>query len=106
MTDLEINNQEIKADSEEITKVILRYLSGINKLYHYINKMGKIEIVNEETGKPNMILTTEQMKVIEHNFLKLRKAQVNLLLHQERGKLELRLTSASAPSCGSVFHLH
>ena len=70
LTDLEINNQEIKADSEEITKVLLRYLSGINKLYHYINKMGKIEIVNEETGKPNMILTTEQMKVIEHNFLR------------------------------------
>ena len=70
LTDLEINNQEIKEDSEEITKVLLRYLSGINKLYHYINKMGKIEIVNEETGKPNMILTTEQMKVIEHNFLR------------------------------------
>ena len=70
LTDLEINNQEIKADSEEITKVLLRYLSGINKLYHYINKMGKIEIVNEETGKPNMILTSEQMKVIENNFLR------------------------------------
>ena len=78
LTDLEINNQEIKADSEEITKVLLRYLSGINKLYHYINKMNKLEIINEETGKPNMILTNEQMKVIERNFL--RKSSRNMSL--------------------------
>ena len=70
LSDLEINYPEIKSDSEEITKVILRNLAAINKLYHYINKLSKLDIINEETGKPNMILTEEQTRQTERNFTK------------------------------------
>ena len=85
LSDLEINYPEIKDDSEEITKVILRNLAGINKLYHYINKISKVEITNEETGKPNMILTDEQMKLLEQKFS--RKASRNLSLSRTSFKV-------------------
>ena len=56
LSDLEYNYPEIKEDEEEITKVLLRNLSGINKLYNYLNKIAKIEALNEETGKKNLII--------------------------------------------------
>ena len=51
LSDLEYNYPEIKDDEKEITKVLLRNLSGINKLYNYLNKIAKLEALNEETGK-------------------------------------------------------
>jgi len=78
LTDIEINYPEIKSDNEEITKVLLRNLAGINKLYSYINKISKMEIMNEETGKPNMILTNEQYKALEHNFSKRNSKNLSL----------------------------
>ena len=76
LSDLEFNYPEISSDNEEITKVLLRHLTGINKLYNYINKISKLELVNEVTGKHNMILTNEQMKTMEKNLL--RKSSKNL----------------------------
>ena len=86
LEDLEIDYPEIKSDNEEITKVLLRNLAGINKLYNYINKIGKMEILNEETGKPNMILTNEQLKALEHNFVK--KNSKNLSLSRASFKVQ------------------
>ena len=86
LSDLEINFPEIKSDNEEITKVLLRNLTGINKLYNYINKISKMEIVNEETGKPNMILTNEQFKTLEHNYTK--KNSKNLSLSRSSFKVQ------------------
>ena len=88
LSDMEINYPEIKLDQEEITKVLLRNLSGINKLYHYINKISKLELINEETGKNNMILTNEQMKAIEHTFLK--KNSKNLSLSRSSFKVQTK----------------
>ena len=56
LTDLEYNYPEIINDEEEIIKVLLRNLTGINKLYNYLNKISKIEVLNEETGKKNLII--------------------------------------------------
>ena len=42
LSDLENNYPEIKEDELEITKVLLRNLTGINKLYNYLNKIAKI----------------------------------------------------------------
>ena len=86
LSDIEINYPEIKSDNEEITKVLLRNLTGINKLYTYINKISKLEIINEETGKHNMILTPEQIKTIEHNFLK--KSSKNLSMSRNSFKVQ------------------
>ena len=62
LSDLENNYPEIKEDELEITKVLLRNLTGINKLYNYLNKIAKIEVLNEETGKKNLILRDDIKK--------------------------------------------
>ena len=56
LSDLEYNYPEIIDDEEEITKVLLRNLTGINKLYNYLNKLSKVEVLNDETGTKNMII--------------------------------------------------
>ena len=56
LSDLEYNYPEIKDDEEEIAKVLLRNLTSINKLYNYLNKISKVEVLNDETGKKNMII--------------------------------------------------
>ena len=61
ISDLEYNYPEIKDDEEEITKVLLRNLSGINKLYNYLNKIAKVEVLNEETGKKNLIIRDDMI---------------------------------------------
>ena len=65
LTDLEYNYPEIKDDEEEITKVLLRNLTGINKLYNYLNKISKVEVLNEETGNKNMIIRDNLIKRLD-----------------------------------------
>lgn len=67
LTDLENNYPEIKSDEEEIAKVLLRNLTGINKLYNYLNKISKIEILNEETGNKDMIIRDDVIKKLDSN---------------------------------------
>ena len=67
LTDLEYNYPEIKDDEEEITKVLLRNLTGINKLYNYMNKISKIEVFNEETGNKKMIIRDDILKRVDTN---------------------------------------
>jgi hypothetical protein len=67
LTDLEYNYPEIKDDEEEITKVLLRNLTGINKLYNYLNKISKIEVLNEETGNKKMIIRDDILKRVDTN---------------------------------------
>ncbi len=86
LSDIEINYPEISADIEEITKVLLRNLSGIHKLYNYINKISKLEIINEETGKPNMILSDEQVNALENKLFS-RKNSRNLSLSKNSLKV-------------------
>ena len=62
IADLELNYPEIRIDEEEITKVLLRNLTGINKLYNYLNKISKIEVLNDETGNKNLIIRDDIIK--------------------------------------------
>ena len=47
--------------------MLLRNLTGINKLYNYLNKISKLEILNEETGSKNMIIRDDILKKIDTN---------------------------------------
>ena len=76
LSDLEYNYPEIKDDEEEIAKVLLRNLSGINKLYNYLNKISKLEVLNEETGNKDMIIRDDITKKIDSN--KRRDSKISL----------------------------
>ena len=65
LTDLEYNYPDIINDEEEIIKVLLRNLTGINKLYNYLNKISKIEVINEETGNKSLIIRDDIVKKVE-----------------------------------------
>ena len=88
LSDIEINYPEIKNDTEEITKILLRNLTAINKLYNYVNKISKLEIINEETKKTNMILTAEDLKYLEHKYSK--KTSKNLSLSKSSFKVQTK----------------
>ena len=60
ISDIVINYPEIENDIDEITKVLLRNLTVINKLYNYINKIARTEVKTEDNQ--NMILRDDEMK--------------------------------------------
>ena len=46
---------------------MLRNLTGINKLYNYLNKISKIKILNEETGNKDMIIRDDVINKLDSN---------------------------------------
>ena len=56
LSDLIREDPSISSDLDEISKVILRNLSILKTIYRYLNKISKVDLINEETNSSKLII--------------------------------------------------
>ena len=77
LSDLIKEDSSIKADLEEISKIILRNLSFLKTIYRYLNKIARAELISEDTNCSKLIFR-DDLKPLDNPNTTLKKRQNTL----------------------------